>query len=321
MRGRTRRRGLQPRRGFALLGALWLMVMLSGLGLHVASVARTDRLAVANRVEALRARAGAQAGVERARARLGAIFELAESQSGVARSLLPILLDTALADTISLGDVRARVRMADAGAKLHLHRASADQLAALIIALGIDAGRADQVAQAIADWQDADQALHARGAERDAYLRAGARELPADRPLRDVDELRSVRGVDAALLSRLRPLLTVAGSGRVNPNTAPMPVLAALPGFTGEAIGTVLRLRGDGIWISSSEQLLAAMPSGARNALADASGRWMPWLVFDVQEIEFRSEAWLARSPVHEVIQGVFVRLGREIVATERRAW
>jgi general secretion pathway protein K len=69
------------------------------------------------------------------------------------------------------------------------------------------------------------------GGEDDVYQRMDPPYRAANRPLLSLDELRLVEGFDGALVEALRPYVTVyplAGSGGVNPNTAPSWVLAQL---------------------------------------------------------------------------------------------
>jgi len=52
--------------------------------------------------------------------------------------------------------------------------------------------------------------------------------VPRNAPFASVGELALVRGIDAAVLTRLRPFVTVAGEHAVNPNTASREVLLAV---------------------------------------------------------------------------------------------
>src|SRR5213592_989379 len=92
----------------------------------------------------------------------------------------------------------------------------------LLALLGLDPGLAD----ALADWTDADDAPRPRGAERDWYLAQTPPLVPRNAPFASVGAL--ARGVDAAALARLRPFVTVAGEHAVNPNTASREVLLAV---------------------------------------------------------------------------------------------
>ena len=305
------------RRGFALISALWLMVMLSGIGLHIAVEARRGRLEAANRIEGLQARAAAGAGVEHLRARLTERLALTGTE-GAGRSAWDAP-EVILADTIEFGATRYVVRAHDANARLHLNRASVDELTGLLVALRVDAGRAEQVAHAIGDWRDADELRHARGAEREEYLRAGAPRLPRNGLFGEVEELRDVLGVDAALLETISPYLTTAGSGFVNPNRADLPVLLSLPGITPEVAAAIVRLRLDGVAISSLDQFFAALPTGLRDGPLSRAGDLGRRLRFDTQEVAFESEGWLERTPARAMVRGTVVRAGLSLILSERR--
>lgn len=308
-----------PRRGFALLSALWLMMMLSGLGLHIALSARSSRLAAANRIESARTRAGADAGVQHAKARLAAQLQLMDD-AGVTDRLGLLDIAYLIPDTIDFGDVRYIVRLRDAGSRININLATVGTLRGLMTALRLDAGLSDRIAQAIVDWRDSDDLSHPRGAERDDYLRRQAPLLPTNGPFAHPDELRDVREVSETVYATLRPFITIAGSGLINPNTADRPVLLSVPGFSPAIVGEIERLRESGVLFTTADQLLAALPVGVRNRAADASAEWRPRLVFQVREIEFESEAWMNSGPARSVTRGTFVRAGSSVMTVDRRA-
>lgn len=96
-------------------------------------------------------------------------------------------------------------------------------LVRLLQELRLDPGLAD----ALADWTDTDDVARPRGAEQAWYADRRPALAPTNRPLGTLGELRAVRGFTPAVLARLRPFVSVAGEGRVNPNTAPREVLRA----------------------------------------------------------------------------------------------
>lgn len=89
--------------------------------------------------------------------------------------------------------------------------------------------RAD-LADAIADWIDADSELQSpEGAEDAYYLRLAAPYRAANQPMSGIEELLSVRGCDRATVARLRQFATVLPRrSPVNVNMAPPEVLTAI---------------------------------------------------------------------------------------------
>ncbi|MBI2960093.1 MAG: type II secretion system minor pseudopilin GspK [Betaproteobacteria bacterium] len=86
-----------------------------------------------------------------------------------------------------------------------------------------------ELAEALADWIDADsEPQPLGGAESEYYLALDPPYLAANRPLVDASELALVRGFDDVVRARLGPFVTaLPRSTLVNVNTAPAEVLAA----------------------------------------------------------------------------------------------
>ena len=288
-------------RGFALLTALWLLVALSAASLALALTARTRRLAAANYAEGIRARAAAQAGVEHVRALLEDRV-LAEGYSGAWWGL------DSLVDTLVIGDARVTMTVRDVGLALNLNRAEESELRRLFAALRVDAGEADRLAQAIADWRDADDLHRPRGAEQADYLAAGAPTLPRNGPFQRVEELRAVRGITPRLFDEIRRYLTVRGSAQVNLNLASRPVLLTVPGIGEEAVAVLLRLRREGRILANIAELERDLSPGARASFSAQLPTILARATTETREVEVTSEGWLPGSPVRSRLIGVFVR-------------
>lgn len=100
----------------------------------------------------------------------------------------------------------------------------------LLTLLGLQA----DLAQAVADWIDADNDVqYPGGAENSFYLGLPNPYRAANMPLGDIGELMNVKGFDKTTMERLRPYMTaLPGNTQINVNTAPPEVLAAiLPGL------------------------------------------------------------------------------------------
>ncbi len=96
----------------------------------------------------------------------------------------------------------------------------------LLATLGLPA----ELADALADWIDADNQPQPRdGAEDAYYLTLDPPYLAANQPLVDVEELSLVRGFDDNVRARLRPYVSALPTATpVNVNTAPAEVIAAV---------------------------------------------------------------------------------------------
>ena len=310
------------RNGYALLAALWLLVALSVASLALSTLAHERRLAAANLVEHTQALSAAQAGVEQLRSRLARrLIGGAGLQVGSMAMMDPWHgVDSVLSDTIALGEAHFRVIAHDAGTQLNLNRASEDELRRLFVALRIDAGDADRLAQCILDWRDPDDLHRARGAERDAYLAAGVAVLPRNGPFQTLPELRSVLGMTPALYDRIRPSLTLLGSGQVNLNTADVPVLLALPGMTEEAVAVLFRYRRQQRRLASVTDLERDLSPGPRQVLVQAIPELLPQVTTDVREVAVESVGFLSGSPVVARVTGLLVRAGSTVFYVWSRA-
>ncbi len=131
----------------------------------------------------------------------------------------------------------------------------------LLQALEIDPA----ILPAVLDYLDADNEARAGGAEDAYYLRQTPPRRSADGPLTDVEELRAVRGITAAIFRRLGPqLAALPESTTINVNTADVPVLLAVMPRPSRAFAARLRARqGEGGFMDVQSLLVEAPPSPA----------------------------------------------------------
>lgn len=199
----------RTRRGIALVLVLWVLVLLSVIaGSFVYSVRNNTRLA-ANMLDSARARALADAGVER-----GA-FELLKPTADLTR-----WLPDGARHAMALGNARIEVTLDDEAGRIDLNTAPPALLTSLLQSVGVAPDRASQLAQTLVEW-------------RAATAPAGAATVTAlHGPLTSLDALQAVPGITPALYRRLAPLVTVySGEAGVNTALAPAGVLLALPGI------------------------------------------------------------------------------------------
>jgi general secretion pathway protein K len=315
---------MKRRRGFALMAALWLLIAISAVSLELSVLARSRRLAAANSLESTQAQAAAESGIEHARARLARA--IAEGGTGRTWGDAAAVLDpwhslhVGLADSARLGPAAwYQVTLTDLGGQININRVVEDDLRRFLTAHEVDAAVAEGIAESILDWRDPDDFRRLRGAEREDYMKAGARELPRNGPFESVDELRFVQGMTPALLARLRGELTIFGGGQINLNVADRAVLLSLPGITPLAADLIVRFQRSGRLIQTMQQLTDLLPSEARAAFERSLPELLPRVTFDTHEVLATSDGWLTGSPVRVRERAVLARGGSAVFVTWRQ--
>ena len=312
-------------RGFALLASLWALVFVGAVaGAYLAESSHVARI-TRNRNAELQARQAAQAGLERAHNALERLqilrFDPAITlnvESGPRLTRVWNDLEAALAEISRdcLGDACYELEIRDLGTTLNVNTASEAQLRNLFLAVGADYRRADVAAQSIADWTDGDDLHRARGAERSYYLAIPIPYEPRNGPITDLSELTRVRGIDRWLSDAAFPFLTVEGSGRININAAPEPVLAALPGLGTQAIQVILDARRRGVVFSNVFELSLHLGATARAQLREGFRELLSLAVLEPVEIEVTSTGLY--SPLRVPIRAIYVREGERVTQLKR---
>lgn len=282
---------IRDRRGVAMLAAMWLILGISIVALQFALSGKERRvlaLAAADRGQgrgiALAALANVQAQLDQAaRSPASSNAALAATRSGD-----PWMgVDSIYSGIVTLGEHEVAIRARDLGAQLNINTANEDQLRLLFQAVLRDAGLTERLVQRILDWRDVDDLPRLNSAERDAYLKAGALVLPANRPFRDVAELAMVDGMTPQILALMSPYLRVYGQGTINLNSAPEPVLRSIPGMTPQILSNVLAQRSRGMRIASVAAVVPGAAGGGRgNAGAVIAGQIGALAVVDTREVE-----------------------------------
>jgi general secretion pathway protein K len=336
---------MKTRHGFVLIAALWLLVALGAVGLDAALRSRTRRLAAANLLDETRARAAALAGTEYARSRLtAAMLDRAEELRAQAqraatnargqrqarsRNMNQLFRNANPADDpwrmpdqlvmpdMAFGDAQYALRVRDTGAALNLNEASEQVLRDFFArGLRVDAAAADHLAQAILDWRDEDENPRINGGERDQYLKEDAVVLPPNRDFAELDELRYVMGMTPELYEAALPYLTLVGSGDININAAPEPVLLALPGLTDAGVTQLIRLRESGQFPRNEDDLQAMLGNLARNVTSET---FEDMTTYSTNEVEIISEGAVTGSPMRVRARVVVSRSNSGAVVVWRR--
>jgi len=207
---------MRVQRGLALVMVLWVSMLLSLLAGSFAFGVRTETRVMAD----LRGRAEARALAEAAVVFFGVM--LADEQE---RELLP-LNGTPLVWAFSGRDVS--VRITDVSGLVDLNQASRPLLRRAVIWAGVPSGEEDSAVDSLLDWQDGNSLRELNGAEDEDYIRAGYPAGAKDDAFGSVEEVGQVFGISPDVARRLAEIATVHGNAGINPDAAPVEVLAML---------------------------------------------------------------------------------------------
>jgi len=216
--------------GVALVGVLWLLALLTLIGLNLSTSSRIELQLTANLKAAAAAAHAADAGVNWAQWSLMQANTAGWLADGSTRSL-------------ELDGLQITVALFDEQGKIDLNEAGGELLRGLFLAVELSDEEALALSEAILDWRDEDDERRPQGAEVDEYLAAGLKP-PANRAFERLGDLRRVLGMSPALYARVAPALTLlSNKAEVNPLMAPPLVLQALPGLGVESIEQYIEVR------------------------------------------------------------------------------
>lgn len=323
---------LSRRRGFVLLAVLWVMVGVSALGLALALSARNAIRGAENRRSSEIAVWKAEGCAEEARVVIAAALGRGSDGRSVDVVAMrdPTLggwrsLDRVVGEAPLMRSSGCVVTLRAAGSAIDVNAASEELLHNFFVELVSSGDRADSLTQALLDWRDPDDIPRPLGAEREWYERAG-RTLPTNGPLFDARELRYVRGfdtvggLDSPLDSLLDSLLGVE-PGRIDLSHAPLAVLAALPGFTSEAVGRVAEERLRGVQSTDLLALSARLSPAARATLVARYAELARLTVTEPDAWILESRSSAGEPTITEVVELRLVRAGTRAAIVRKRRW
>lgn len=203
------------RRGAALMAVLWLIAILGIACMSALRVISFDMELASAKVHGSRARQVAEMGI-------------AVASNPIVKRSDPILRQ--LNEDTGEG---FEVRKISEGGRFNINYILGQEDKVLLRSIftdwGLELDEAQEVADALGDWVDADDDVALNGAEKDEYEKAGRVNQPFNRPFYDISEMRLVRGMD--LVEAVRPdwreWFTVWSSGPLDLNEAPAELIAA----------------------------------------------------------------------------------------------
>jgi general secretion pathway protein K len=277
------------RRGVALVFVLWLLVLLGAIMAAVASQTRSEAAILTSLRARTVARYSAESGILAATVRIEALLDSTPSMPDRVTALHELAARLAPLTEVALGGGRFGIGVVDINARLDLNRADAATLQGLF-----------------------EQFIPARRAEE---VVASLKQAPFHR----LGELSQIPGIDDSLAAAVAPYVTVWGDGSVNINSAPEPVLAALPGVSPAMARSAVQRRETGVLFMSSDPLRpsAAMPTGPVRSGGNpgrVASPAAPLLTVIPSRLLIVSRGWQEGHPLNHEIQAVYSVLGARLV-------
>ncbi len=233
-------------RGVVLVVLLWVLAIVSLMTLSFTKSIRIEFNAARNNKDKVTAHYLARTGMAESLYRL------------LRRTALPAPVaptaDTALLppDDLDLGFVtsdfpqgRVTTRIMDENGKINLNFTTEEVYHRLFAAIGVEKERADMIIDSILDWVDADKNHRLNGAEDEYYMSLDPPYRAKNGPFDTVEELLLVQGMTPELFYGIKVkdeqgrileryglvnyLTVYTFSIQINLNSAPLPVLMAIP--------------------------------------------------------------------------------------------
>ena len=185
----------QSEEGIALIAVLWTLMLLSVIAISLCLETRSSARIARNTADNAAAAAAADAGIQRAILDLVTVPDAKKFRTD----------GTVYKWRFANSAVHMSVQ--DEASKVDLNRAPEAAFAALFASVGVDPGKAQSLADAIADFRDPDNFSRPRGAEEADYR--GLAWGPKNAPFQGIEELQQVLGMTAEIYQRVAPNLTI----------------------------------------------------------------------------------------------------------------
>jgi general secretion pathway protein K len=205
--------------------------------------------------------------------------------------------------TLQLQNGTAEVEVIDETGKINLNapldQTFVDLVYNLLIMVGLDPEQADIITDSIMDWRDPDDFVSPSGAESDYYLSLENPYLPKNGFFDAPDELLLISGVTPEIYYG-RKGLTEAGermeyyglqkyfttftrSQAINVNSAPLPVLAAIPYLDYQSATEIFNLRQEGPIMDTADLMnrIPGLPTDVARLLSPQATNSVYTLVSD----------------------------------------
>jgi len=296
---------------------LWVLLVLGAASLQVLAEVRSRVDVAALARSRTVARYAAESGVTAAQTLLDEMVHAAASPTDQARLFDEYRRTVEAWGERQIGSGRYQVAVEDLNSRVDLNQSrtlvlqglfrqfvSDPQADALVRALRGSEEEEEEVTRDTVDLSASDQGTAA----------SFGGQASTARPLMHLEELTLVPGFGDSLLAAIAPYVTVQGDGRINVNTAPVPVLAAVPEIGDVAARSFVDARDRRGPLASGLAVYSQLAEISRGAV---SAR-MPDLVTTPRRVRVVSRGWEDGLPYTHEVQAVFEVVSSGLVTGSR---
>ena len=256
-------------KGMVLVTVLWILLVLSFISFALAAAVRVELNSTGNSFDSDRAILMAKGAAEAVLQKLRDPKTFPESPMREEQGAYIFKFDS--------GEVRVRTEN-----RIDLNNADDKVLGAMFDSMGVDPSTRNALVDSILDWRDPDDVARPNGAEVTDYGPSFVRgkSLPPNAPFADMQELMLVKHMTPEIyfgrvtfdpstnrhekVLGLRDVATVAAGGEsgnaaIDVNSAPLAVLAALPGVSRDLAANIVAEREKKLF-SDDKDLLSRVP-------------------------------------------------------------
>lgn len=216
----------QKSSGYAIILALWLIIILTTIALSVSLHTRTETKSTAYHLHSTQARLLADSGINHA------IWRLLNSDIiGIEHY------------AINYANAHIDILIQDEAGKIDLNTGHADLLFGLLLQF-YPRDKSQAIRDMILDWRDADSQKRLYGAEDHDYIAANMKNGARDGAFIALQELSQVLGVDTAIADTLMPNITIYnGQIGIRSESANRNTLLAVPSSSVASVDSYIEAR------------------------------------------------------------------------------
>lgn len=239
---------IENQKGAVLIVVLWVILAISMLAISFSASIRVEVDAARNVVDQKQSFYIARAGIEYA------VFRLLETQSAFFQSQqsmgtdfgqIPEILTGHL--SLELLDGMAEIDVLDETGKININSGPDFLIFNLLLMIGVEEMQADVITDSILDWVDPDDLIRPFGAEIDYYSALDEPYRAKNGMIEVPEELLLIQGITPEIYYGIKKttqngdpveyyglqkyVTTFSNSTQINANSAPIPVLASIPGL------------------------------------------------------------------------------------------